>query len=70
MAWTKADINLLKAAIVDRKGARSITFSDQSVTFDSIDEMLKLLQVMQNEVNAAASQSTRMRFASTRKGTQ
>lgn len=70
MAWTSADIDTIKAAIVERNGARTIQFSDQSVHFDSIEDMLKLLTVMQNEVNAAASQSTRMRLAATSKGTQ
>lgn len=65
MAWTQADIDALKAAIVDRKGARSITFSDQSVTFDSIDDMLKLLAVMEGQVAGGAS---RTRYAATSKG--
>lgn len=64
MAWTQADIDLLKDALRDRKGARSITFSDQSVTFDSIDDMLKLLAVMQGEVTGGS----RTRYAATRKG--
>jgi hypothetical protein len=70
MAWTQADIDTIKQAILDRKGARSIQFSDQLVTFDSIDDMLKLLAVMQQEVNAAAGTSTRMRLAATSKGTR
>jgi hypothetical protein len=67
MPWTQGDIETLKQAILARKGARSITFSDQSVTFDSIDDMLKLLGVMQNEVTSTAGGST-TRYAATRKG--
>lgn len=67
MAWTQSDIDTLKAAIISRQGARSITFSDQSVTFDSIDDMLKLLAVMAAEV-AGASTSSRTRYAATSKG--
>ena len=67
MAWTQADIDLLKTAIVERRGARTITFSDQSVSFDSIDDMLKLLSVMQQEVATTAGHS-RTRYAATRKG--
>ncbi len=67
MPWTQADIETLKTAILDRKGARSITFSDQSVTFDSIDDMLKLLSVMQGDVTTTAGGST-TRYAATRKG--
>lgn len=69
MAWTQADIDTLKTAIVSRKGARSIAFADQVVTFDGVDDMLKLLAVMEQEVTSAAGQSRRTRFAATRKGT-
>jgi hypothetical protein len=64
MPWTEADVETLKQAILDRKGARSITFSDQSVTFDSIDDMLKLLATMKAEVAIKG----RTRLAATRKG--
>jgi hypothetical protein len=64
MAWTQADIDTLKQALIDRKGARSIAFSDQVVTFDSIDDMLKLLSVMTGE----ATGGSRTRYAQTRKG--
>ena len=68
MPFTQSDIDTLTQAIVDRKGARTVQFSDQSITFESIDEMLKLLAVMRQDVAAAAGQS-RTRYASTRKGT-
>ena len=61
--WTQADINLLKQALLDRKGARTIQFADQSVTFESIDDMLKLLAVMEGQVNPS-----RTRYAATSKG--
>lgn len=70
MAWTQADIDTLKAAIVDRKGARSIAFADQVVTFETVEDMLKLLAAMEQEVAAAAGRSTRSRFAATSKGTR
>jgi len=65
MAFTQADIDALKQAILDRKGAKTITFNDRSVTFDTIDEMLKLLSVMQAEVSGGS----RTRYAITSKGT-
>lgn len=64
MPFTQADIDTLKQAILDRKGARSIQFSDQSITFDSIDDMLKLLSVMQSQVTG----TSRTRYAATSKG--
>jgi hypothetical protein len=67
MAWTAADITTLKQAMLDRKGAKSLTFADQTVVFDSVDDMMKLLAVMEAEVSATAG-LTRTRFAATRKG--
>jgi len=68
MAWTQADVDALQAAIAAGKGARSIAFQDQVVTFNSIDEMLKLLAVMTAAVTGAAGTSQRTRFAATSKG--
>lgn len=68
MAWSQSDVDALKAAIVAGKGAKSITFSDQSITFHSVDEMLKLLQVMQQEVNANAGTPKNYRLGATCKG--
>lgn len=64
MAFTQADIDTLQQAILDRKGARQLTFSDQSITFDSIDDMLKLLSVMKSQVAG----TSRTRYAATSKG--
>jgi hypothetical protein len=68
MAWTQSDVDTLKAAIAAGRGARSITFADQTVTFHSIDEMLKLLAVMQADATATATSRTRTRLAATSKG--
>lgn len=63
MAWTQSDVDTLKAAIVARKFVRSMTLSDRTYTFDSIDDMLKLLSVMQTEVAGS-----RTRYVSFNKG--
>lgn len=68
MPFTQSDVDALKSAIVAGRGARSMTFSDQSITFNSIDEMLKLLSVMQQEVNSVAGAGRTYRLAATRKG--
>lgn len=68
MAWTQSDVDALQRAIAEGRGARSITFSDQSVTFNSIKEMLDLLSVMQQAVNAAAGRPRNYRVAATSKG--
>ena len=67
MAWTADDVSTLERAIADGRGARSITFSDQTVVFNSIDDMLKLLAVMRATVNAGAGGS-RTRWGATSKG--
>ena len=69
MPFTQTDIDTLKAAIASGRGARSVTFGDQSVTFNSISEMLALLARMEQEVRGAAANPTpRTRYASTSKG--
>ena len=66
VAFTQTDILKLERAIADGRGARTITFFDQSVTFNSIADMLALLAVMRLEVNASTRQGYRL--AATRKG--
>ena len=63
MPWTQSDVDTLQQAIIDRKGARTIAFADQTVTFESIDDMLKLLAVMRQSVS-----TSRTRYAATSKG--
>ncbi len=66
MAFVQDDLDKLDRAIADGRGARQMTFSDHSVTFNSIDEMLKLRGVMRREIN----ETTRTyRLAVTSKGT-
>ncbi len=67
MAWTQSDVDTLKAAIVAGKGARSIAFGDQAITFHSLTEMRALLADMQSDVAIAAG-TPRSRFAATSKG--
>ena len=68
MAWSQSDVDALKAAIADGRGARTITFGDQQVTFNSISEMLQLLATMQADVNASSGAQTRSRVAAFSKG--
>lgn len=68
MAWTQTDIDTLKTAIAAGKGARSIAFGDQVVTFHTIAEMLSLLSAMQQDVLASAGNTSGTRYAATSKG--
>ncbi len=67
MAWTQADVDALERSIAEGLGAGSMTFSDQSVTFGSIDQRLALLRAMKAAVAAAAGTTT-TRYASISKG--
>jgi hypothetical protein len=67
MAWTQADIDTLKAAIASGSVLQAITFGEQTFTFRTIDEMLKVLAVMQGEVSTATG-TGRSRLAATSKG--
>ncbi len=67
MAWTQADVDALERSIAEGLGAGSMTFSDQSVTFASIDQRLALLRAMKTSVAIAAGTTT-TRYAATSKG--
>lgn len=69
MAITQAQYDVYEAAAIaafaERKGARSITFSDQSVTFDTWDEIWKWLAWMKGQI---IGEGSRTRYAATSKG--
>jgi hypothetical protein len=66
MPFTQADVDALKRAIAEGKGARTITFSDQSVTFESIQDMTVRLALMEREANSSVRRGYRV--AATSKG--
>lgn len=53
--WTAEDIATLKAAIA--KGVRSVKYQDKEVVYNSIDDMLRALRLMQNEVDPTGAGS-------------
>lgn len=65
MAWTTADRDKLKAAIAAGGIVQSMTFGNQTFTFRSMDDMLQLLSLMEQEVAPAGS---RTRYAVVDKG--
>lgn len=68
MAWTQADIEALERAIADGRGARQMTFNDQTVVFNSPKEMLELLEAMKATVATASTGASRTRYAGFSKG--
>lgn len=55
-SWTSQDVAALEAAI--KKGVRSVTYQSGTVTYHSLDEMLRLLDRMRTDVAAAAGTAT------------
>lgn len=67
MPYTQADLDALDAEIKQVQSVQSTTFADQSVTFRSLDELMRLRAIMAQSVAVAAGAS-RTRYASTSKG--
>jgi hypothetical protein len=67
IVWTQADLDRIDRAIADGGIMQSITFADQTYTFRSLDEMLRLRAIIAGALNAAAGTSS-TRFAATSKG--
>jgi hypothetical protein len=54
MAWTQSQIDTLEAHIA--RGTTRVDYGNHvSITYGSIDEMLRLLATMKNEVSAASA---------------
>jgi len=58
MAFTQTDIDDLDAIIAGTKGVKEASFGDQSMRFNSVEDMLRLRAEMVAQVQAA----TRRRF--------
>lgn len=66
-SWTETDIAALEAAI--KRGVLRVRFADREVQYNSISEMLKLLQSMKDAVDVSESTSAgRTTYARFRKG--
>lgn len=52
MAWTSADLTAIETAI--KIGVRHVQYADHSVTYHSLDEMMRLREAMKNDVAATA----------------
>lgn len=68
MAWTQADLDKIDAAIAGGAVVQSLTFADQSFTFRSIDDMLKVRALIAGALALTASPSSGYRVAATNKG--
>lgn len=68
MAYTQADVDALKGAI--KGGQIEVQYGDKRVRYRSLDEMVRLLKLMQADVAAAAGKArrSRVRLVSAGKG--
>lgn len=68
MPWTQTDADNLRRAIADGRGARSMTFDNQTVVFNSLKEMIELLAIMEQGVATANGTRRGYRVGITSKG--
>lgn len=57
MAFTSAQYAALQAAIAD--GALTVRYADKTVTYRSLDEMVRILKMMENDLGMNANPSGR-----------
>lgn len=55
MAYTQSDLDAVRAAIA--RGERSVQYSDRSVTYRSMDELLRAEERIANALAEAASET-------------
>jgi len=66
MAFTIEQYQALQEAIAE--GALSVRYADKSVTYRSLDEMIRILKLMANDLGLDANNGGGRRFTSFSKG--
>ena len=66
MAFTIEQYQALQAAIAE--GALSVRYADKGVTYRSLDEMIRILKLMANDLGIDANNGGGRRFTSFSKG--
>lgn len=66
MAYTIEQYNALQAAIAE--GALSVRYADKSVTYRSLDEMMRILKLMASELGLNVCNDGGRRYSSFSKG--
>lgn len=54
--FTEQDLNNLKDAL--KSGVTTVTIGNRSMTYRSLDDILKLIKLIENNINDTASEST------------
>lgn len=65
--WTTKDIATLKNAIA--KGVRTVKYQDKEITYNSLDDMIRALRLIENALGTGGGRGGRL-FAETNKGTR
>lgn len=60
MAFTLEQLTALEAAIA--QGTKSVTYADKTVTYHSLDEMMRLRKAMQQDLAAGKKSRTKAVF--------
>lgn len=69
VTWTQADVDALRGAV--RTGVLTVSYDGpprRQVTYQSLDQMRRLLAEMVAQVNTSAGTRKRFRLAATKKG--
>lgn len=67
MAYTQEQIDVLEAAI--GQGVLEVQYADKTVKYRSLDEMLRILNMMKGIVDPVATRRGNRRYAEHNKGT-
>jgi hypothetical protein len=68
MTFTQAQIDTFKTALLDRKGAISMSFDGQQVTFENHEQAVKFLAFMERNLDTGPTGTSRTRYAAVTKG--
>lgn len=62
MAFTQEQLDSLKEAVTS--GARTVQYGDKTVTYRSLDEMIRIMDLMETELGIAKARRTVGNFRS------
>lgn len=57
MAWTQAQLDALDSAIAE--GALTVKYQDKSITYRSLDEMMRVRNMMAESMNVSSGNQSR-----------
>lgn len=66
MAWTQTDLDKIEKAIA--QGPQKIKFSDKEITFRSLDEMLKIRDLIKTSIGQKTNRKITAHYPSHSKG--